>query len=205
MNNSTSIDLEMQVENELNWEERSLSYLCRSFDQLNSGADYSTAGPAIHIGFLDFTPFKDYSEFYATYKLLNVKNHRIYSDKFILSVVDLKHIELATDEDKAYRIDYWARLFKATTWEEIRMIAKNDKDLLEASETLYALNCEKTIRDQCRAREDYDRLQNTIKKKINELTAENSELTSKNNHLSSEVEYLQKLLDENGIPYKPSN
>ena len=27
-------------------------------------------------------------------------------------MLDLNHIELATDEDKAYGIDHWAKLFK---------------------------------------------------------------------------------------------
>ena len=62
--------------------------------------------PVIHIGFLDYTLFPDAPEFYATNMLLNVKNHRIYNDKFRLSVVDLTQIELATEEDKTYQIDY---------------------------------------------------------------------------------------------------
>ena len=53
MNNHTSINLEMQVQNHFNWKDRSLSYLCRSYDQLHQGEDYSETGPAIHIGFLD--------------------------------------------------------------------------------------------------------------------------------------------------------
>lgn len=36
---------------------------------------------------------------------VNEKNYRIYSDKFRLSVLDLTQIELATAEDRAYRID----------------------------------------------------------------------------------------------------
>ena len=45
-----------------------------------------------------------------------VKNHLVYSDKFIISVVNLNQIELATKEDQDYNIDYWARIFKAKTW-----------------------------------------------------------------------------------------
>lgn len=39
----------------------------------------------------------------------------LYSDNFILSVIDLNQINLATEADKLYQIDYWATLFKATT------------------------------------------------------------------------------------------
>ena len=95
--------------------EQTLSYLCRRFDQLDRGQDYTECKPAVHIGFLDFTPFPKCPEFYATYKLLNIKNQHSYSDKFILSVVGLTQIELSTDEDKAHGIDRWARLFKSTT------------------------------------------------------------------------------------------
>ena len=40
LNNETYINLEMQVLNEKNWEERSLSYLSGAFDQLYRGQDY---------------------------------------------------------------------------------------------------------------------------------------------------------------------
>ena len=96
LNDDTLINLEMQVLNEHNWPERSLSYLCRAYDQLYRGQKYEEALPVIHIGFLDFTLHPSNPEFYATYKMLNIKNHLVYSDKFRLSVVNLKCIELAT-------------------------------------------------------------------------------------------------------------
>lgn len=34
LNNNQRINLEMQVKNEKNWPDRSLSYLCRAFDNL---------------------------------------------------------------------------------------------------------------------------------------------------------------------------
>lgn len=188
MNNNTAINLEMQMENQLNWQDRSLSYLCRSYDQLYRGQEYTETKPAIHIGFLNFPPFKDCPEFYATYKLLNVKNHNLYSDKFILSVIDLTHIELATDEDKANQIDYWARLFTATSWEEIRMISNNNTYLSEASQALYELNADEITRQKCRAREEYYRTQNTYKKLISDLQTQLEEtqqtITEKDNTIT---------------------
>ena len=168
LNDSTLIKLEMQVENELNWKDRSLVYLCRTFGQLYAGENYSEAKPAIHIGFLCFTPCKEYPEFYAKYKLLNVKNYHPYSDKFELRVVDLKNIELATEEDKQYQIDHWASLFMAKTWEDLKMVAQTNEFMQEATETLYELNADETIRQQCLARQDYYRTQNSYKQLIEE-------------------------------------
>lgn len=65
LNDNTVINLEMQVKNLSSWKDRSLSYLCRSFDQLLKGSDYDAAGPAVHIGILNFTPFPEIPEFYA--------------------------------------------------------------------------------------------------------------------------------------------
>lgn len=90
-----------------------LSYLCRAFDNLQKGEQYEQVLPAIHIGILDFILFPDDLEFYATNKLMNVRSHKVFNDKFVLNVLSLKQIELATDEDKLWELDKWAALFSA--------------------------------------------------------------------------------------------
>ncbi len=162
MNNDTRINLEMQVSNKLNWPDRSLSYICRSFDQLYKGNQYDEALPVIHIGFLDFTLFPNYPEFYSSHMLLNVKNYHLFSSKFKLSMVDLSKIELATEEDKAYQIDYWARLFKAKTWEEIKMLVKDNEYIQEAVHSIYMANADELVRQKCLAREEAERHERTM-------------------------------------------
>ena len=193
LNNDTIINLEMQVINEHNWPERSLSYLCRSFDNLNKGEDYLMIKPIIQICFLDFTLFPSNPEFYATYQLLNVKNHIVYSDKLRLCVLDLTRIDLATKKDRHYQIDYWASLFKATTWEELRMLAEKNESIAEATETVYKLSQEEMIRLQCEAREDYYRRERTIQRQMHELQTTNEELTTTNKQL---VEQNRQLTEE---------
>lgn len=152
--NNKSI-IEMQVANKMNWRNRSLIYLSRSFDNLNRGHDYLDVQPAIHISFLDYTLFQEQPEFYSTYKLMNMKNHNIYSDNFVLSVVDLSRIDLATGEDKKYYIDAWAKLFKATTWEEIKKMAATNEYLQEASRSIFQFNTDEQMRKLCRDRVEY--------------------------------------------------
>ena len=135
---------------------------------------------------------------------MNIKNHRIYSDKFILSMVDLTRIDLATDEDKAYQIDHWARLFKARTWEELKMIAEKNENLQEASENLYKLNLDDIARQKARARAHYEYVERTAERLTKEnavLAEENKALSSENEALSSENETLKKLLDKHGISF----
>ena len=154
LSNGHLIDLEMQIANEHNWPERSISYAARSFDNLNAGDDYVNVMPVHSIGFLDFTLFPEAPEFYATYQLQNVKTGQLYSSKFSIHVLELNKIELATEEDKEYGIDRWARLFKAITWEELRMISKDNSTLQQASNELYTINADEILRQQARARAD---------------------------------------------------
>ena len=203
LNDDTLINLEMQVANEHNWPERSLMYLCRAFDQLYRGQKYEDALPVYHIGFLDFTLFPEYPEFYATYKLLNVKNNSLYSSKFSLSVVNLTQTELATEEDKVYRIDYWTRLFKAKTWEELKMLANENEYLNEAADSIYKANTEEIVRQQCLAREDAERRERTLerdkailKEEIATLKDDNAALKDNNAALMARIAELEQALAE---------
>ena len=134
--------------------------------------------------------FPDYPEFYATYKLLNVKNHHLYSSKFTLSVIDLNQTTLATDEDKAYGIDYWAKLFKAKTWEELKMLAKDNEYLDAAANSLYEANADWMVRERCIARKLAERRERTLERDIKLLKEENSDLKDRIKELEEQL--LQK-------------
>ena len=55
LNDASMMNLEMQVVNYGNWKERSLSYMCRGFDNLKKGDDYINVKPVVHISFLNFS------------------------------------------------------------------------------------------------------------------------------------------------------
>jgi len=197
LNSKKIIDLEMQVINQHDWVERSLSYLCRNYDDLEKGEDYADVTAVHQIGILDFTLFEEWPEFYATYEFLNVINHHPYSSKLRISVVDLTHIDLATEEDRSYRIDFWARLFKATTWEDLSMLAQNDEIIKDAAKTVYEISQERLIRDKIRAREDYYRTQRDMEIYYNDKLAEkDAEMEKMQNALNSEIAELKKKISE---------
>lgn len=185
LNNNVKINLEMQVVNEGNWTDRSLSYLCRSYDTLYHGQKYTLALPVIHIGFLDYALFKNQPEFYATYKMQNVKNHHVYSDKLQLGVIDLSHIELATEEDRRYGIDHWAALFKAGTWEELKAMTAENNTFEEAAQTMFELASDENVRELCRRREDYYKQIRTYEKKLADKDAEIQRLLTENARLKA--------------------
>jgi predicted transposase/invertase (TIGR01784 family) len=197
LNTNTVINIEMQLRNLGNWIDRSLSYLSRSFDKLLSGQDYNETMSAIHIGFLDFTLFKDKPEFYATYKMMNTKNFNIYSDKFILSVVDLSRIDLATEEDKTYGINQWAAIFKAQTWEELRALATQNAVFNNVAETMYRYSCDKEVLEQCRKIEDQQKYVAYQNSKIESLEADKSEMSNTISEMAAEIAVLKAELAKN--------
>ena len=196
LNNNTCLNLEMQVLNEGDWVDRSLSYLCRAYDDLQHGEDYSEAKCVIHIGILDFTLFKECPEFYASYKMMNVKNHHVFSDKFILNVLDLTQIKLATDEDRLCELDYWAELFKAKTWEDLRMIAEKNQYMSRAAEEMYARNADESIREQCRVREENLAYERYVKEQLEQLSKLRKELAEKDQKLAEKERELAEVTAE---------
>ena len=74
-------------------------------------------------------------------------------------MVDLTLINNADDTDKSAHSDLWARFFKATKWEELHMLATQDKNINEAALKLHYLVQDQIIRDKLWAREDYLRCQ----------------------------------------------
>jgi predicted transposase/invertase (TIGR01784 family) len=149
----------MQVINNHDWPERSISYLCRCFDNLQVGQAYHLVKGAIHIGFLDYTLFPEYPEFYARYRLRNERTGQLYTSKFLISVVDLTQIHLATEEDIQAHRNLWASFFKATTWEELNMLAQQDTNIKKAVTTVHRLTEDEEFRQQYEAREDRIRQQ----------------------------------------------
>lgn len=207
LNDDTIINLEMQVNNKHDWPERSLSYLCRCFDNLQSGQGYSHVKGAYHIGFLDFTLFPEEPEFYSTYTIRNTKTNSLYSSKFGITVVNLKQIDKATDEDINNHRNLWASFFKATRWEEIHMLAIKDKFIHMAAVKLYKLGMDKKIRDEIWAREDYlrqevdfkEHYENEIAKRDKEIASQKEEIASKEAEIAGlavEIERLRKLVGE---------
>ena len=179
LNNQKQIHLELQVLGQAYWTDRSLCYLCRNFGKINAGDNYNKIKPLIQIDILDFALYENSKEFYSIYHLTNDKTGRIFSDKIALHVLELNKAEYATEEDISYNIDYWAKLFKATTWEELRMLAQEQKLLQPAVETIYRVNTDDYVRAELEAREEALRIQRTTESIINQQQATISQYESK--------------------------
>ena len=57
---------------------------------------------------------------------------------------------MASDEDRHYEIDKWARLFKAGTWEDIKMLAEDNKYIESAAKGMFFKTQDESILRLCR-------------------------------------------------------
>ncbi len=106
----------------------------------------------------------------------------------------MNQINMATAEDISYGIDTWARLFKARTLEEIKMITKDNPTLNSTAESIYMSNADENIRELCRRRQDAIAHEEFQKKLIQQQA---DEIAS----LSDEIARMRKLLEDNGIKF----
>ncbi|MCR5120203.1 MAG: Rpn family recombination-promoting nuclease/putative transposase [Lachnospiraceae bacterium] len=200
LNSGSRVNLEMQVLDEGNWRNRSTFYACRNFAELNRGEDYEELKPVFQISFLKFTLFKEHAALYSTYKLMECEKHYVYNENLMIGVVDLTKTELATKEDEAYHINEWAKLFKAETWEDVKMLAAENTSIAEAAQTIYELSEDERIRQQCQAREDYYKRQSGLTKRIarqeEKLAEIEEELSQKKEELSQKKEELLQKKEE---------
>ena len=158
LNNNHYYNIEMQVSKQKYWKERSLTYLCRNYDNLESGQEYDEVIPAMQISILDFDLFEGVEELSSWYYLINEnpKYHNRYTEGFGIITLNLPQIHnekvIATEQDT--ELDQWARFFKAESWEEMRMVAQNNEAMNECVNTMAQLSEDEKIRMQCEARKD---------------------------------------------------
>lgn len=158
LNNNQYINIEMQVSKQKYWKERSLTYLCKTFDNLDSGQDYYDVVPALQISILDFDLFEKVEELCSKYYLMNVnpEYRNCYTDKFGILVLNLHQVnnEKVIQKEGDSELYQWAKLFKAESWEEIRMLAEKNEAIDECVYTMAQLSEDDKIIMQCEARKD---------------------------------------------------
>ena len=134
-------------------------------------------------------------EFFAKYLLMNRETYKIYTDKLCLHVIDLSRIDLATEEDRLYAIDEWAKLFKATSWEDLKMLAKTNAALAEAGATIYEISADEHLRQQLEAREDAIRQERGMLRRLEHAEKERDDAVAKLDATAAKLDATAAKLD----------
>ncbi len=203
LNNHQMINFEMQlnISRGVNWWiNRSLLYLCRTFDNLGKSEDYTRLMPAAQISIIDHDRFPhEPQEFYAQYLLTNRRTGACYTSHFILNVLYLNHIDLATREDIDNHLVEWAEAFQATTWEELKTIAINNPSFKEVAEMMYDVDADVSARSVAEAHEKYLHDLATHKK-IAYMDGLEDGIIKGREENAAEINRLRAILEEHGIP-----
>ena len=147
MNNNEILNIELQVYLDKYWIQRSLLYLCRAYDSIGEGEDYSRLKPTTHICITDQELIHTNQQFYAEYLILNTKNYVPYTENFGIKMLSLNHTDKATRDDIENNLVYWAELFNATTWEEFRQLADGNPAIEEVGDLILELNTDNQTKE----------------------------------------------------------
>ena len=205
LNNEKIINIEIQSRYQDFWPERSITYLCRNFDHLKQGESYSAIKPCIQIGILSHPLFKPddpryVDDFYSEYRLLNTSTHTEYSGKFEIRVLSLSQLDKACIEDKSdpNGLYHWAKLFSASTWEELKMIAQDNPMMNSFVGTVMELTAEEKVAQACEMRRRYSNdiatYEQEIADKVAEIADKDAELADKDAELADKY---AELADKN--------
>ena len=138
--NGQRVDLEVQVDNDGDFPERSLYYWAREYSTaLQVGDSYSDLPKAIVISIVSFTMFKDYDGFHSEFHALEVTRHTQLTDKFCLHYFELPKLPVE-NLSKTDRLSLWLALFKAKTEEDLKKIEE-----MEVEEMQEAISAYKTV------------------------------------------------------------
>ncbi len=114
------VNLEIQVEDEGDYPERSLYYWAREYSTaLGEGKKYSLLPRTIIISIVAF-PLFDCAEFHSEFQLLEVTRHTPLTDRQVLHYFELRKLPEKVDANDGLKL--WLTLFKAETEEDLAKI-----------------------------------------------------------------------------------
>ena len=154
------VDLEVQVNDEGDYPERSLYYWAREFSTgLSEGESYSELPRTIIINILAFELF-GCKEFHSEFQALEVTRHTQLTDKLCLHYYELP--KLPDTISPTNRRELWLSLFKAETEEELAKIEALEVPIMSEAVKAYrhvAASPELRERERLRSRARHDEAQ----------------------------------------------
>jgi predicted transposase/invertase (TIGR01784 family) len=114
------VNLEVQVENEGDYAERSLFNWAREYSSaLQAGSSYSSLPQVIIISIVDFRMF-DCAEYHSEFRPLEVTRHELLSDKMAMHYFEVK--KLPKDVDIGNELELLLSLFRVKTEEGLKQL-----------------------------------------------------------------------------------
>lgn len=130
------VNIEMQVNSEPDFKDRTLYYWSRIYsDELHSGDEYAELKQTICINIINFDLF-DSKEYHSHFVISEKDRGEILTDKFSIHFFELKKIKNASSDNKPMK--EWLRLINAETEGDLMDIQKETK-IPEVHQTIVKL------------------------------------------------------------------
>ncbi len=111
-------------------------------------------------------------------------------------MINLNRIEDANEADKASGLQKWCRFFKASTYEELKKLAKEESLMETLANDIFKKNADFNIQKLCEDRDDYLRGEYYRKLKMKELRADLKETKKDLSETRKNLSETQKDLSE---------
>ena len=152
MNDTTEIDIEIQLSALNIWADRSLFYLAKMFtEQISTGQNYSVFKKCVSISILDFDLFHGESEFYSCFHIREDTRHILYTDKMEFHVLELPKLPKELREDCS-DLELWAKFINSERKEDFDMLAEKNTYISSAYEQLQVISQDQQKRLEYEAR-----------------------------------------------------
>ena len=146
------INIEMQVNNDTDFKDRTLFYWAVLFtENLASGEEYGELKKTICINIINFNAF-GCPEYHSRFQPMESKRREVLSDKFDIHFFELKKIKIAKENK---RMEDWLNLINAETEGELMDVETNTQiqEVRDAIVILRELNADEQVRREAFYRE----------------------------------------------------
>ncbi|MGN9163069.1 Rpn family recombination-promoting nuclease/putative transposase [Clostridium sulfidigenes] len=142
--NSTHINVEIQLINQYNMIRRTIFYLSKMIlKQLVKGDNYNQLNKTITINILDFDYIND-EKFHSSYHLYEDMTKKLLSDIVEIHFIELKKFE-KSKKDYNNKLHRWLSFLINPEGKEIDIMKKEDTEIKEAMDVLYNISGDKEL------------------------------------------------------------
>lgn len=150
VNNKEIIDIEIQLIDRENLEERLLFYFSRLFAmQLKRGDDYTKAKRVVIIAIIDYKleKTKEIKNMETVWKLIEEKEKMVLTDKIEFRILELGKVKEEYNKNKKSKKAQWMMLVNNPNEVEVRKIMEENKEIKEATVQIRKLTEDEKIRE----------------------------------------------------------
>ncbi|OHD24471.1 MAG: hypothetical protein A2Y38_07070 [Spirochaetes bacterium GWB1_59_5] len=149
-------DIEMQVNNQLGFVNRSLYYWAQLYSQqLEKGSTYGILRPVVAINLVDFVLFKETQENHHRFMISDVKN----PDSVLTEDLQIHYVELTKASPRNTKLKQWISLLENAGKEgmDMKVLFSGDKLISAAYEQFEHCTQDENMRHLAQARERFQR------------------------------------------------